>query len=431
MKVEHATITALQPYAGNARLHPKKQVRQIAESIKAFGFNVPVLVDAGNGIIAGHGRVEAARLLGLSDVPVIRVDHLTETQKKAFILADNKIAAGSRWDQKALSVELESLLDLEFDVSLTGFETPEIDIILNGDPAEEDEEFVVEDVPGVVVSQLGDLWRLGEHRLLCGDARDPEAYSALMDGEKAQMAFTDPPYNVKIDGHVCGAGKVHHDEFVMASGEMSEAEFTQFLGQVFGNMASHSADGTLQYICTDWRHLPEMLSAGRDGFTEFKNLCVWNKDNGGMGSLYRSKHELVLVFKAGREPHINNIELGRHGRYRTNVWDYPGINSMGKSRMALLKLHPTVKPVRLVADAICDASHRDGIILDPFAGSGTIFLAAERTGRKARGMELLPAYVDTAIRRWERISGQKAVHAITGMTMEEIKTTRQGEHDHG
>ena len=230
------------------------------------------------------------------------------------------------------------------------------------------------------------------------------------------MVFTDPPYNVPIDGHVCGLGRVRHGEFVMASGEMDEEQFTSFLTTVLRNLAAHSQDGSVHYVCMDWRHMGELLAAGRAAYTELKNLCVWNKDNGGMGSFYRSKHELVFAFKNGTAPHINNFELGQNGRYRTNVWDYPGANSLKAERMEELRMHPTVKPLALVADAIRDCSHRGGLILDPFVGSGTTLMAAERTGREACVLELDPRYIDTIIQRWQAAGGEDAVHADSGET---------------
>ena len=274
------------------------------------------------------------------------------------------------------------------------------------------------------VSQAGDLWSLGEHRLLCGDARDAAAFRRLMGDSRAQMVFADPPYNVRIDGNVCGSGAIRHDEFVMASGEMSEVEYTEFLTTVCCNIVANSTDGSIHYICIDWRHLYELLTAARGAGMELKNVCVWNKDNAGMGTFYRSKHELVCVFKSGTAPQINNFELGQQGRYRTNVWDYPGANSFRKGRMEDLSMHPTVKPVALFADAIKDCSRRRAIVLDCFVGSGTTVIAAEQTGRRAYAMELDPRYVDTTIRRWQDYTGDVAIHLETGSTFAELATKR-------
>jgi len=428
MKIEHTPVRELRPYAANARTHSKKQVKQIARSIAKFGFCNPVLIDDTKQIIAGHGRVEAAKLLGIDAVPTCQLAHLSETDKRAYILADNKLAEKAGWDKELLAIELQGLIELDVDIELTGFDTSEIDIILedareaNGDPSGPEDE--VPNSLGPAVTQTGDLWLLGTHRLLCGDARDQAAYDRLLEGAKAEFVFTDPPYNVAIDGHVCGLGRVHHREFAMGSGEMSEAEFTAFLKTVFGVLAENTVDGSIHQICMDWRHMGEMLGAGRAVYSELKNLCVWNKNNGGMGTFYRSKHELVFVWKSGTAPHINNFELGQHGRHRANVWDYPGINTMRAGRLEELAMHPTVKPVILVADALKDCSRRRGLVLDPFCGSGTILIAAERTGRKARALEIDRTYVDVAVRRWQTYTGKSAVFSGSGETFETIAEKR-------
>ncbi len=428
-------IDTLKPYPRNARTHSNKQIGQIADSIKEFGFINPVLIDGDKQIIAGHGRVLAAQLIGMAKVPTLRFDHLTEAQKRAYILADNKIAENAGWDFEVLASELEGLITLnpQFDIELSGFETPEIDIII-GNASESDGE--EDEVPEVkfdepAISRPGDLWILGNHRLFCGDARNDDSYKVLLAGEQAQMVFTDPPYNVAIDGHVSGLGRVKHNEFAFASGEMSEAQFTSFLSTVFGHMAENSIDGSIQFVCMDWRHIGEILAAGNKTYNELKNLCVWNKTNGGMGSLYRSKHELVFVYKNGKAPHINNIELGRHGRYRTNVWDYAGANSFHAHRDEDLAMHPTVKPTALIADAILDCSKRDGLILDPFGGSGSTLIAAEKTGRTARLIEIDAHYADIIIRRYQAFSKSDAVHVETGKSFEKTKKVRLTVKDEG
>jgi DNA modification methylase len=424
-------ISELEPYARNARSHPRAQLEKLAASIREFGFLIPILVDREDQIIAGHGRAEAARLLGLAEVPTIEIHHLSDAQIRAFRIADNRLAELAQWDEQALAIELKALseLDLSFDVETTGFELAEIDILIEraeegGDPDEADEiPELDEAVPPV--SEVGDLWHLAEHRLLCADALRPESYERLLEGETAQMVFTDPPYNVRINGHVGGAGKIKHAEFIMASGEMSEGEFTTFLTTVLSNLASQAADGALIYSCMDWRHGYELETASRKAGLKLLNLCVWNKDNGGMGSFYRSKHELVFVFKHGLAPHINNIELGQYGRYRTNVWDYAGANTLRHGRLEELAMHPTVKPVALVADAIKDCTGRGHIVLDAFAGSGTTIIAAQKTSRVSRALELDPRYVDVAIKRWDRLSTKKAVHAETGLSFDELAAARR------
>lgn len=430
LEVEYRPADGLTPHDRNPRTHSKKQIRQIAESIRAFGWTNPILVDAAGGIIAGHGRVEAAKLLGIERVPTIRIDHLTEAQKRAYIIADNRLAENAGWDPELLRLELQYITDLQldFDLTLTGFETSEIDLLLQGNEQDPKADQAPEvDRSGSAITRAGDLWLLGEHRLYCGDATKTESYAALMDGKKAQMVFTDPPYNVAIDGHVCGLGSIKHREFAMASGEMSEAEFTAFLNTVFRHLITYSADGSIHFVCMDWRHIYELLSAARPLYSELKNLCIWNKDNGGMGSFYRSKHELVFALKNGTAPHINNFELGQTGRYRTNVWDYAGINTNRAGRMEELQMHPTVKPVALVADAIKDCSKRRGIVLDAFAGSGTTIIAAEKTDRLACALELDPAYVDTAIKRWQDYTGKEAVLAKSRGTFAAVGASRAAE----
>lgn len=418
-------ISQLKPYARNARTHSKKQIKQIAASIEQFGFTNPVLVSDCGDIIAGHGRVEAAKLLGMSSVPTIALSHLSDAERRAYILADNKLALNAGWDRDILAIELQGLIDLEFDLELTGFSIAEIDFALDdakaADPvANEADEDLVPPISDVPITRRGDVWMLGRHRLICGDARSEDDLAALMAGERADMVFTDPPYNVAIDGHVCGLGAVHHREFAMASGEMSEEQFTGFLRQSLGTMASHMRDGAIAFVCMDWRHMGEMLAAGNAVFTELKNLVVWNKTNGGMGAFYRSKHELIFVYKLGTAAHTNSFGLGETGRYRTNVWDYAGISSIGKDRAEELAMHPTVKPVAMVADAIRDCSRRSEIILDPFGGSGTTLIAAERTGRVARLVEYDPLYCDTIVRRWQQLTGKSARLEASGVAFEEM-----------
>ncbi|MCX2977169.1 site-specific DNA-methyltransferase [Candidatus Marimicrobium litorale] len=426
-QVANTPIHALTPFEHNARTHSRKQIQQIARSIEQFGFNNPVLVDNDYRIIAGHGRVQAAQLLGMQAVPTICLDHLSEAETRAYILADNRLADLAGWDQEILAIEFQHLMamDIDFDIEITGFDLPEIEIMIDP-PGDEDREPPIPDLPGenAVVSQVGDLWALGDHRVICSDARNPETYSALLGNERARLQFTDPPYNVPIDGHVSGLGEVRHEDFVMACGEMTEVEFTAFLITVLSLGARYSVDGALHYICMDWRHLLELLNAGHSVFDEHLNLCVWNKTNGGMGSLYRSKHEMVLVFKHGTAAHINNVQLGKYGRYRTNVWDYAGMSSTAADRADNLAMHPTVKPVALVADVLRDASHRGDIVLDAFGGAGSTLLAAELTGRKARLIEIDPRYVDVTIQRWQQETDGNAVLLSTGQTFSEISEAR-------
>lgn len=423
---------ALKPRPRNPRTHSPAQLRQIVDSIRQFGFTSPVLVDADNVIIAGHGRWEAAKQLKLAGIPTLCLAHLSPAEVRAYVIADNQIALNAGWDEALLALELQELttLDLDFEVTLTGFNLPQIDVLIESlqpSPAEPAPD-PADQVPGIdrsrpAVTQVGDLWVLGSHRLYCGNSLEAASYTRLLGEERAQLVFTDPPYNVPILGHVSGLGVTQHAEFAMGSGEMSVAAFTEFLRSVFERLVAACVDGALQFVCMDWRHMAEVLAAGAATYSELKNLCVWTKANGGMGSLYRSQHELVFVFKAGTAPHLNNIELGKHGRYRTNVWPYAGFNSFGKQRDAALAMHPTVKPVALVADAILDASQRRQIVLDAFAGSGTTLVAAHRTGRRGFGIELDPYYADVIVLRLMRL-GLSATLEVSGESFDAVAARR-------
>jgi DNA modification methylase len=418
---------ALKPYSRNARTHTKHQIRQIAESIRVFGFTNPVLIDLNNEIIAGHGRVQGAKLLGMSQVPTIRLENLTKDQIRAYVIADNKLAENAGWDRSILAIEFQHLIALdctEFDITVTGFEIPEIDLILE-EPNDADEK--QDPVPEAnfdeePTTRSGDLWLLGKHRIFCGNALHESSFKTLMGVKRAAAVFTDPPFNVRIDGHASGNGAIRHREFAMASGELSEAEFVSFLTNSLDLLAKFSANNSVHYVCMDWRHAGNLVAVGKQVYDEFLNMCVWVKNTGGMGSFYRSQHELVLVFRKGRGPNRNNIQLGKFGRNRTNVWEYRGVQTMSKQgdEGNLLALHPTVKPVAMVADAILDSSARGEIVLDPFSGSGTTLLAAEQVGRICHAIEIDPAYVDVAILRWQKSTGEAAVHAESGVRFDEV-----------
>jgi DNA modification methylase len=431
--VIYQPVSRLISYPRNARTHSNHQIRQIARSISEFGFTNPILIDKNNTIIAGHGRLLAAQMLGVEQVPTIRLETLTESQIRAYVLADNQLALNAGWDPSILAFEMKQLLAVneEIDITVTGFEIPQIDLILQdaanvNDP---EDELPIEEM-GPAVTQPGDLWHLGKHRVLCGNSLQENSYKTLMRGKRAAIIVSDLPYNVRIDGHVCGNGSIQHREFQMASGEMSAAEFTRFLSTSLHLFAKYSVSGSIHYLFIDWRHLRELLAAGGEAYDSLLNLCVWVKDNGGMGSFYRSQHELVLVFKNGKGPHRNNVQLGKFGRYRTNVWEYPGISTMSKQgdEGNLLALHPTVKPVQMIADAILDASARNEIVLDGFLGSGSTLLAAERVGRICYGIEIDPLYVDVAIRRWQRYTGGQATLQSTGKTYDEVARTMEVNH---
>jgi DNA modification methylase len=424
LEVRYKATNELTPDARNPRSHKIRGIRQIAKSIEAFGFAAPILINGDGQVIAGHGRLAAAKLLNMPTVPTISLAHLNERQRQAYMVADNRLAELSRWDRGALAeVMLElSEADLTFDLDAAGFSVAEIDLMAVQDDIEDLPDEISADQPSVV--QFGELWVLGDHLVLCGSALDKGDVRRLMGTRKADAVFSDPPYNVPVNGHVSGLGKVRHREFGQASGEMSESAFIAFLEAAFRNAADWSRDGSLHYWAMDWRHLHELTMAARAVYDEQVNLCVWNKTNAGMGSLYRSQHELFVVWRKGTLRHRNNVELGRFGRSRTNVWSYPGANSFGRASDEgnLLSLHPTVKPVALVADAIQDSTKRGDIVLDPFLGSGSTVIAAEKVGRRCRGIELDPLYVDVVIRRWQRWTGEQALRQADSMSFDAIES---------
>jgi DNA modification methylase len=404
LSITYRPLDTLRPDPRNARTHPKRQIEQITASMKAFGFANPILIDEELVIIAGHGRLMAAKALGLAQAPTITLAGLSDGQKRALRLADNKIALNAGWDLDLLKVELQDLssLEIDLDLSLTGFSIGEIDVVLDdgGDPDDE----IIPAAPQTPRTRPGDIWILGEHRIGCGDGRDPDFLKQVLgNGVQVDAAFLDPPYNVAINGFANAKGR--HREFAMASGEMDETQFRNFLSATLGACAKVSRDGAVHFVCMDWRHMDDVSAVGRTVYGDLLNLCVWNKSNAGMGSLYRSKHELVFVYKVGTAPHINAVELGKHGRNRTNVWDYASVNSMAGSRREDLALHPTVKPAGMVADAIKDVTRQGDRVLDIFLGSGTTLIACERTGRRFCGVEIDPAYVDVAIERWCQMTG--------------------------
>ena len=413
--LEFVAVGDLKPSPKNPRTHSKKQIEQIKKSVLEFGFTSPALIDENNRLLAGHGRVEAAKLAGLTSIPCVRLTHMSEAQKRAYVIADNQLALKAGWDEDFLAEELEALMGLEpdFDLSLTGFSIPEIDGLIAGHkpekPGNPDDDLLPDPTQVPRRCKPGDIFQLGtRHRLICGDARDNITVAALMDGELARMVFTDPPYNVPIAGNVGGLGTIQHGEFAMASGELTRSEFTAFLKSSYTNLQAFSHDGSIHFICMDWRHMGEMEEAAEGIYSELKNLIVWVKHNAGMGSFYRSQHELIFVFKNGTAPHINNFELGQHGRYRTNVWEYAGATSFKANRLEELALHPTVKPVQMLADAIKDVSARGDIVLDLFGGSGSTLIAAHKTGRRAYLCEYDPLYCDKIIARFEAFAHEDA-----------------------
>ncbi len=428
LTIENVALNQIRAYVKNAKNHPESQIQQIAASIQQFGFNNPILADENLEIIAGHGRMAAAQLLGLDTVPVIRLAHLSDAQKRAYRLADNKIAENGGWNADLLRLEISELEQIcgDMDVSITGFSDVELDILTMDNRTTADSR--ANNVPYIpeneIVTRPGDVWCIGNHRIICGNSLDAATFETLLGTRQADMVLQDPPYNVKISGHVCGSGNIRHKEFKMASGEMSTDEFMQFLHKNFELCAKYSRPGALQYNFMDWRHMGEILSAGSNVFSSLINMCVWCKTSGGMGSLYRSQHELCFIFKNGKESHTNNVQLGKNGRYRTNVWQYAGVNAFGRHRSDI-QMHPTVKPVEMLKDAILDVTRRGDVVLDTFLGSGSTLIAAHQSKRICYGIELEPLYVDTAIRRFLEMFHIDAVHQATGKTYSELLTAKR------
>jgi DNA modification methylase len=430
-RVEHIAPSTLRSSPRNPRTHSPQQIKKIAASIRKFGFVNPILIDENNRILSGHGRVEAARQLSLSTVPALRYSHLSEAEKNAYVIADNRLGELAGWDRDLLRLELGELIihAPDLDLTLTGFEIGEIDRIVFDDAESPTDDTQAENVPeiadGPPVTRPGDLWLIGEHRIFCGDARQLSPYRALLTNGKAGMVFTDPPYNVAIQGHARGLGRQRFSEFAMASGEMSQREYERFMRCWINRAAQFSRGGCLHFIFSDWRHIRDVLNVGGDLYDQLLNICVWDKQVGGMGSLYRSQHELIAVFRAGRGQHQNNVQLGKFARNRTNVWSCPGANSFGPERRDLLQLHPTVKPVRLAIGAILDASRPGDVVLDPFGGSGSTLVACQATKRKGCAIEIDPKYVDVIIERLRRYANLHAVHAQSKRTFDEEALLRR------
>jgi DNA modification methylase len=424
--IVHLPVTDLIPYVKNAKRHSASQIKKLQQSITAFGFTNPILLSSTNEVITGHGRLEAAKKMGIPLVPTIRLDHLSIDQCRALRISDNRLAELADWDYELLHPELMELTELNFSTEIMGFDTPDIDAMelqLQPKQAAKDE---LPALPIKPVTRLGDIWQIGPHRIICGDAKYEATFQLVLKSRKAEMVITDPPYGVSIQRHVCGLGKVQHREFVEGSINVTESSLGQMFSSMAKSLVNSSIDGSIHMIFMDWAHLQLLMNSCSPHYSELKNICVWAKTNAGMGSLWRSQHELVAVYKNGTSKHINNVELGKHGRYRTNIWNYAGMNAFSKDRDELLASHPTVKPVALVADAIRDCSSRGGLILDPFSGSGTTMIAAHETGRHAAVIELDPIYVDLAITRMKKLTGLEAIHTESGMTFEEMSVERDG-----
>jgi DNA modification methylase len=430
IKPELIDVSLLKPNPYPTRICSEAQIMKSAGYIETFSQFRPVIINRNNEVLEDDSYPEALKRLGIQKCFVVRVEHHSQARERALSIGLSKIPEHAKWDEKALKVEFEYLLeaDLDFEIEVTGFETVEIDTLLIGGSASDETLANPDDQVGAVdpdakaISKPGDLWHLGEHSLLCGNSLEEESFDTLMDGELADMVFADDPYNLKIQDNAAGSGKIKYREFAHASGELSSKGFIDFLTRVFLYLVSFTTDGSIHYHCMDWRHVMEISLAGNAAYTELKNICVWNKSNGGQGSFYRNKYENIYVFKSGTAKHTNNFGLGENGRYRTNVWDYPSLSALGPNRLEQLAMHPTLKPVAMIMDAIRDCSHRGQIILDPFSGAGTTLIAAEKTGRHARCIEIDAVYVDTTIRRWQKLTGEEAIHAKLNRTFEDIET---------
>ncbi len=427
--VEQISISDVKPFNKKLKNY-KKQVEQAKKGISYYKFYPPIIIDKNSNIVHGEHTYKALLELGHPEIAVIRVSHLSDTDIRKLRIFHESIALNADWNKENLSLEIQDLLidcpviELSDQIAM---DVDQINIITDLTQAEAETEDIPELEDGEAITKLGDIFKLDDHLLLCGDALETKSHSKLMKDEKADTCSTDAPYNVPINGHVGNSGKIKHREFLQASGEMTDDGFTDFLTKAHTNIAAYTKDGAIIYSCMDWRHMKHMILASEASKLTLQNLCVWKKDNGGMGSLYRSQHELVFVFKNGTAPHTNNVQLGKNGRYRTNVWDYPGVNSFGSGRMNELKYHPTVKPVKMIEDALKDCSKRGEIVLDPFGGSGSTLIAAENCGRKARLIELDPHYCDVIIKRWQNHTCKDAVHAESKLTFNQIKKDLENE----
>lgn len=425
LAVKYRPIDEIIPYANHTRVRSQRLIKKLQRSFLKFGWTNPLIVDSNNNLICGHGRLEAAKRNGETEVPVISLGDMSEADRRAYIIADNKLAEAAMWSKELLRSELSGLIELGYDVELTGFDTFEIDGILNfGEDDSSDDNVELPAENAVPICRAADLWIIGEHRLVVGDARDPSVYARLLAGETVQMIAMDPPYGCKIANNVSGNGKVKHGDFLAGAGEVPLAEFAAtLLRPAFEASAAHCDPGAIAFVFMDWRGAPHMLSAAEGVFHEVKNMCVWVKSPG-MGGFYRSAHELCYVFKVSPGRHISNIALGQ--RNRCNIWNYPSANVFRAGRMQDLADHPTVKPKQMIADAILDCSRPGDIILDPFAGSGTILAACAMTGRRGRAIELDPKYADVILRRTAEATGCEPL--LDGKTpLSEVAAARQGD----
>jgi DNA modification methylase len=427
LAVAYWPIDRIIPYANNANHHSHRQIRKLQQSLRQFGWTNPLLIDEQGNLICGHGRLQAAKLNGQTEVPVIILDKMSEADRRAYIIADNRLAQDASWSRDLLRSELSGLLDLGYEVELTGFDTFEIDGIINFDDetdAGSEDRVDLHEIAKVPTCRAGDLWTVGDHRLIIGDAREPAVLDRLLDGAKAQAVMIDPPYGCKIANNVSGNGKVRHKDFLMGAAEVPLAEFGQtLLRPSFEALAARCDPGAIAFVFMDWRGAPHMLAAADGVFHEVKNMVVWVK-NPGLGGFYRSAHELCYVFKVSKGKHKSNVALGQ--RNRSNVWRYPSANVFRAGRMQDLADHPTVKNKIMIRDAILDVTKRGDIVLDSFAGSGTTGVACQMSGRVARLVELDPIYGDVILRRLAEAAGTEPL--LDGsLPLSRVKAERGGE----
>lgn len=422
--LQYRTAELRAPKHRTRRSNPE-QIARHARVIAEFGFSQPILVRDGQ-VYDGWNRVLAARELGLEKVPAIECSHLSDAEARALALASKRIGELGEWDLEELRLEFIELIELEIDLDVTAFTVEEQDIILLDpcDAEEEDPADAVDDPPEKLTSRLGDLWLLDPHKIICGNALEEATFRRLLGEERVHAVLQDAPYNVPIAGHVSGLGKKVHSEFCMASGEMADEEFEEFLASNLKIVTDYATSGAVVFSFMDWRSIHLLYAAGAEAGLDLINLAVWYKQSGSMGSLYRSAHELIAVFCKGKTPRHNAVQLGKQGRYRTNVWEAPGANRRGSSANEMLGQHATPKPVKLCEDAILDVTRRGEIVLDSFLGSGATLAACEKSGRQCRGVELEPRFVDVTIRRWEKLTGKEAVLEETGETFAEVAARR-------
>jgi DNA modification methylase len=429
LSVDRVPIDSLKPSEPVLRRHPKKQMDILRRGLERFGQIIPIPVTPDSQIIDLELVWRALKANGASHVDVTFVADRSPAEITALRLALNRTAQDAVWDDQNLRAVLEELISIDFDLDLTGFPAPEIDQRLNLDLPQANVEENGSDIPsveGIAISERGTIWALDKSRIGCGDATDPIFVNRVLDDRLADVCFIDAPYNLKVNGFISGKGKHRHREFVQGAGELSDDVFFDFLRQSLEVLRTSSTPAALIYSCIDWRHVTEMNVAARLCGMPLYNICVWVKPNGGMGGIYRNAHEFVCVYLAGAERPRDNVELGRHGRNRTNVWSsYGGMSSFGKDRDELLGSHPTVKPVAMIADALRDVTKRGGLVLDTFLGSGSTLMAAHETGRICCGVELDPLYVDVAVRRWQNATGRDAVSVETGETFNVITLRRR------